>query len=47
MPRAPISDCGAPGTPKPIAAKLQTEIARIASQPDFLKRNFIERVSTR
>ncbi|MEA2981567.1 MAG: hypothetical protein QOF09_3390 [Alphaproteobacteria bacterium] len=32
-----------PGTPKPIAARLQAEIARIASQPDFLKRNFIER----
>ena len=32
-----------PGTPKPIAAKLQAEIARIAAQPDFLKRNFIER----
>ena len=32
-----------PGTPKPIAAKLQAEIARIASQPDFLKKNFIER----
>lgn len=32
-----------PGTPKPIVAKLQAEIARIAGQPDFLKRNFIER----
>ena len=32
-----------PGTPKPIAARLQAEIARIAAQPDFLKRNFVER----
>jgi tripartite-type tricarboxylate transporter receptor subunit TctC len=32
-----------PGTPKPITAKLQAEIARIAAQPDFLKKNFIER----
>ena len=32
-----------PGTPKPITARLQAEIARIASQPDFLKKNFIER----
>ena len=32
-----------PGTPKAIAAKLQSEIARIAGQPDFLKRNFVER----
>jgi tripartite-type tricarboxylate transporter receptor subunit TctC len=32
-----------PGTPKPITEKLQAEIARIASQPDFFKRNFIER----
>jgi tripartite-type tricarboxylate transporter receptor subunit TctC len=32
-----------PGTPKPIAAKLQAEIARISAQPDFRKRNFIER----
>ena len=32
-----------PGTPKPIAAKLQAEVARIAGQPDFRKRNFIER----
>ena len=32
-----------PGTPKPIAAKIQAEVARIASQPEFRKRNFIER----
>ena len=32
-----------PGTPKPIAARLQAEIARISAQPDFLKKNFIER----
>ena len=32
-----------PGTPKPIAAKLQAEIARISAQPDFRKRNFVER----
>ena len=32
-----------PGTPKPIAARLQAEIARIAAKPDFLKRNFTER----
>ena len=32
-----------PGTPKPVTAKLQAEIARIAAQPDFLKKNFIER----
>ncbi len=32
-----------PGTPKPITAKLQAEIARIAAQPDFLKKNFTER----
>ena len=32
-----------PGTPKPIAARLQAEIARIAAQPDFRKRNFVER----
>jgi tripartite-type tricarboxylate transporter receptor subunit TctC len=32
-----------PGTPKPIAARLQAEIARISAQPDFRKRNFVER----
>jgi tripartite-type tricarboxylate transporter receptor subunit TctC len=32
-----------PGTPKPVTARLQAEIARIAAQPDFLKKNFIER----
>jgi tripartite-type tricarboxylate transporter receptor subunit TctC len=32
-----------PGTPKPLTAKLQAEIARIAAQPDFRKRNFTER----
>jgi tripartite-type tricarboxylate transporter receptor subunit TctC len=32
-----------PGTPKAITAKLQSEIARIARQPDFRKRNFTER----
>ena len=32
-----------PGTPKPIAARLQAEIVRISAQPDFRKRNFVER----
>ena len=32
-----------PGTPKAIAARLQAEIARISAQPDFRKRNFVER----
>ncbi len=32
-----------PGTPKPIAAKLQATIARIAAEPGFRQRNFIER----
>ena len=32
-----------PGTPKPITARLQAEIARIAAQADFRKRNFVER----
>ena len=32
-----------PGTPKPIADKLQAEVARISSRPDFRKRNFTER----
>ena len=32
-----------PGTPKPITARLQAEIARISAQPDFRKRNFVER----
>ena len=32
-----------PGTPKAIAARLQAEIAHIAAQPDFRKRNFVER----
>ncbi len=34
-----------PGTPKAIAARLQAEIARISAQPDFRKRNFVERGS--
>ena len=32
-----------PGTPKPLVVKLQAEIARIAAQPDFRRRHFIER----
>jgi len=32
-----------PGTPKPIVEKLQAEIARIAAQPEFRDRNFIQR----
>ena len=32
-----------PGTPKPIAEKLQAEIARIAARPEFRDRNFVQR----
>jgi tripartite-type tricarboxylate transporter receptor subunit TctC len=32
-----------PGTPKQLVEKLQAEIARIAAQPDFRQRHFIER----
>ncbi len=32
-----------PGTPKPIAAKLQAEIARIGALPEFRRRHFVER----
>ena len=32
-----------PGTPKPIAARLQTIIAKIAAQPEFRQKHFIER----
>jgi tripartite-type tricarboxylate transporter receptor subunit TctC len=32
-----------PGTPKPIAARLQTVIAKIAAQPEFRQKHFIER----
>jgi tripartite-type tricarboxylate transporter receptor subunit TctC len=32
-----------PGTPKPITARLQAEVARIAAQPEFRRRHFVER----
>jgi tripartite-type tricarboxylate transporter receptor subunit TctC len=32
-----------PGTPRPLVEKLQAEIARIAAQPDFRQRHFVER----
>jgi tripartite-type tricarboxylate transporter receptor subunit TctC len=32
-----------PGTPKPITSKLQAEVARIVSEPDFRHRHLIER----
>jgi tripartite-type tricarboxylate transporter receptor subunit TctC len=32
-----------PGTPKPLAARLQTEIARITAQPEFRRRHLVER----
>ena len=32
-----------PGTPKPIAVKLQAAIARIAARPDFRQKHYVER----
>ncbi len=32
-----------PGTPKPITAKLQAEVARIMAEPDFRQRHLVER----
>ena len=32
-----------PGTPKPITARLQAEVARIVAQPEFRRRHLIER----
>ena len=31
------------GTPKPIVARLQAEVARIVGEPEFRRRNLIER----
>jgi tripartite-type tricarboxylate transporter receptor subunit TctC len=32
-----------PGTPKPVAARIQAEVARISAQPEFRRRHFVER----